>query len=311
MENEILIEKHNKKSWFKSAVLGVFMGLAVIVPGVSGAQIAILFKLYDKLTYAISKIFKKFKIMFLFLLPIILGLVVGFVAGFFAVRELIDLATFAVVSCFAGMMLGGTPVYIKEIRKEKPTWFKILLTIIGLIIPIGIATIAVNVNVSFETTVLTEWWMFVIALPVGFLVAITQLIPGLSATSTLLSIGLFKPLMDSVHFDYIINNPAILGVYALLGVGFLVGLFVLSKILNKVIEKYKAHFYYLALGLSFSSIAAMFYNPEITSVYTNWQKNGINTVELSIGIVLFCLGFAAILVFFLFTERKEKKLAAH
>ena len=307
MENEILITKHTTKSWFKSAVLGIFMGLAVIIPGVSGAQIAILFKLYDKLTYAISNIFKKFKLMILFLIPIVLGIGIGFVAGFFAVKELIELATFAVVALFAGMMLGGTPVYLKEIKNSKVSPLKTVLLVIGLIVPISIGAIAVNTNLTFTVKSLTsEWWMFLIAAPIGFVVAITQLIPGLSATSTLLSIGIFKPLMESVSLTYWKDNPLIFVIYLLLGIGLLVGVFVLSKIINKVIEKYKSHFYWLALGLSFSSIASMFYNPEIVGYYNGWSTNGVNTIELSIGIVLFCLGFAGIFAFCLFTSKKEK-----
>jgi putative membrane protein len=245
----------------------------------------------------------------MFLLPIILGLVVGFVAGFFAVQKLLELATFAVVALFAGMMLGGTPVYLKEIKSAKPNWVKILLLIVGLIVPIGISVIAVNSNLTFTADQLTkEWWMFVIAVPVGFLVAITQLVPGLSATSTLLSIGLFKPIVNTVHMTYWKENPMIFVFYLLLGIGFLVGLFVLSKILNKVIDKFKAHFYYLALGLSFSSIAAMFYNPEIVSYYDMWTSTGLNVTELVIGIVLFVIGVGGILAFFIFTERKNKKL---
>lgn len=309
MENEILIEKHTKKSWFKSGLLGIFMGLAVIIPGVSGAQIAILFKLYDKLTYAISNILKKFKIMFLYLLPIILGMVIGFVAGFFAVKELLEIATFAVVAFFAGMMLGGTPVYIKEIRNSKPHLFKIVLLIIGLLIPISISLIAIHTNLDFKSAISesgTEWWIYIVAAPVGFIVAITQIIPGLSATSTLLSIGLFNPLMQSVSLTFWKANPTVLAVYVLLAVGFLLGLFFLSKLINKVIEKYKSHFYYLALGLSISSIVAMFYNPEIVNYYNLWSINGVNYIELGIGIGLFCLGFAAIFVIFFFSERKNK-----
>ena len=309
MENEILIEKHTKKSWFKSGILGIFMGLAVIIPGVSGAQIAILFKLYDKLTFAISNILKKFKLMFLFLLPIILGMVVGFVAGFFAVKELLAIATFAVVAFFAGMMLGGTPVYIKEIKQSKQNWFKIFLLILGLIIPISISLIAIHTNLDFGSAISetgTEWWIYIVAVPVGFIVAITQIIPGLSATSTLLSIGLFNPLIESVSLTFWKANPTVLAVYVLLAVGFILGLFFLSKLINKVIEKYKSHFYYLALGLSLSSIASMFYNPEIVEYYNLWSVSGINYLELGIGISLFCLGFVAIFAIFSFSERKNK-----
>ena len=183
----------------------------------------------------------------------------------------------------------------------------ILLLIVGLLIPISISAIAVNTNLNLGNA-LQEWWIYIVAAPVGFIVAITQIIPGLSATSTLMSIGLFKPLMDSVSLTYWKSNPAVLAVYALLAVGFILGLFFLSKLMNKVIEEFKAHFYYLALGLSFSSIAAMFYNPEVVAYYNIWSSTEVNIVELSIGIVLFCLGFAGIFTIFFLSEKKNKHL---
>ncbi len=45
---EIALIKYNKKTWCKSALLGFFIGLAVIVPGISGSTVAIIFKLYDQ-----------------------------------------------------------------------------------------------------------------------------------------------------------------------------------------------------------------------------------------------------------------------
>ena len=45
--------KYNKKTWCKSALLGFFVGLAVIVPGISGSTVAIIFKLYDAFLYAV------------------------------------------------------------------------------------------------------------------------------------------------------------------------------------------------------------------------------------------------------------------
>ena len=40
---------YEKNSFFKQGLLGVFIGLAVIIPGLSGAQIAIIFKLLSAL----------------------------------------------------------------------------------------------------------------------------------------------------------------------------------------------------------------------------------------------------------------------
>ena len=89
--NEITLVQYNKKSGLKSALLGFFIGLAVIVPGISGSTVAIIFKLYDQFLYAVGNLFKKFKACFLFLLPIGLGMVVGLITGFLAVQKLLDL----------------------------------------------------------------------------------------------------------------------------------------------------------------------------------------------------------------------------
>ena len=68
---EITLPKYDKKSWCKSGFLGFFIGLAVIVPGISGSTVAIIFKLYDQFIYAVGNLLKKFKACFAFLLPIV------------------------------------------------------------------------------------------------------------------------------------------------------------------------------------------------------------------------------------------------
>ena len=66
------------------------------MPGVSGSAVAIVFKLYEKLLYALGSFFRKFKTSLLFLLPIDIGLVAGVAMGFFGVRELLGVILFAV-----------------------------------------------------------------------------------------------------------------------------------------------------------------------------------------------------------------------
>ena len=97
---EIQLIKYNKKTWCKSALLGFFIGLAVIVPGISGSTVAIIFKLYDQFLYAVGNLLKKFKACFLFLLPIGIGLVVGFLLGLIGVQKLLEINMFAIVCLF-------------------------------------------------------------------------------------------------------------------------------------------------------------------------------------------------------------------
>ena len=110
------LKYRNPKEVARSGILGFFVGLAVIVPGVSGSAVAIIFKLYEKLLYAVSNILKRFKLCFLFLLPILFGAVLGFVLGFFGVKELLNILPFATPALFAGLMLGAYPAVTAEIK---------------------------------------------------------------------------------------------------------------------------------------------------------------------------------------------------
>ena len=96
-ELEVALIKYNKKTWCKSALLGFFVGLAVIVPGISGSTVAIIFKLYDQFLYALGNLFKQFKKCFLFLLPIAVGIGIGVLLGFIAVKSLLEILPFAIV----------------------------------------------------------------------------------------------------------------------------------------------------------------------------------------------------------------------
>lgn len=86
-EQEIELIKYNKASWAKSFILGIFLGLGVIIPGISGSTIAIIFGLYAQLLFAFGNILKKFKNCVRFLLPIFLGMIVGVAVGFYLLKN--------------------------------------------------------------------------------------------------------------------------------------------------------------------------------------------------------------------------------
>ena len=66
-KQEIDLEYKSKSEVFKGGILGLIIGLAIIVPGVSGSAVSIIFGMYEKLLYSISNLFKSFKSCFKFL----------------------------------------------------------------------------------------------------------------------------------------------------------------------------------------------------------------------------------------------------
>ena len=284
-------------------MLGFFIGLAVIVPGISGSTVAIIFKLYDAFLYAVSNLFKQFKRCFFFLLPIGIGMLIGLAVGFLTVQKALEYIPFAIVGGFAGLMSGAFPAVKDELKGAKITGGRIALFIAGVCLPIAVALLSVFFSGGAGKD-FSVWWRIVLCLPVGAIVGLTQVVPGLSASAILMSIGYFTPLVESVHVSYWKENPIIFLTYAALGIGFLIGIFFSSGVLTKAFEKARQTAYFPIVGLSLGSIAAMFCNVEIFAVYKEWAQKGISQKDLWLGVALFVVG--AVIAYLLVRYQRKK-----
>lgn len=294
MENNLdnqSLRYESKKDVAKGGLLGFFIGLAIIVPGISGSAVAIIFRLYEKLLYALGNILKKFKVCALFLLPILIGTVIGLALGFLGVQQLLNLIPFAIVACFAGLMVGAYPAVTDQLKGEKPNALRIVLFILGLGLPIAFACISIFVSGGFPELDQLSWYHYIIFVLLGFVVAITQLVPGLSATAVLMMVGCFSKLLDSVSLTYWKENPMALLVYACLAIGLLIGLVSVSKLLSGLLEKFHGNCFYCIAGLSLGSIVTMFFNSDMMEIYRSFDFGTTKTiVDLCLGIGLFILG---------------------
>lgn len=310
---EVALIKYNKKTWSKSALLGFFIGLAVIVPGISGSTVAIIFKLYDQFLYAVGNLFKKFKKCFAFLLPIGLGMVLGVLLGFISVKKLLDIIPFAVVCLFAGLMCGAFPAVNDEIKGAEKNAKRITLFAVGLLIPVALgcvsAWLASGESVTADTFAKVEWWHAVLGLLIGYVVGVTQIVPGLSASAFLMAVGWFGSLVDSVSMTYWKSNPAIFLVYVGLGVGFLLGLFTFSKLLTYLFGKARHTSYFMIVGLSLGSILSMFCNGDIIATYIAWAQNGVAVLDLCLGIALFAVGIVGAYLLVRYQRKKDAENA--
>ena len=171
---------------FKQILAGFLIGLAVIVPGISGATIAIMFKIYNNILDAIASINKNFKKSMIYLLPIGVGGILGILMGFLFIKELLKVIPFAITTLFGGLILGSIFSLIPENKKDG----KIFL-VVGIICPIILCLISFFHN---EMSLKLNYYLIFYYVIVGSIVASTQYIPGCSASVFLMSIGLFTPL---------------------------------------------------------------------------------------------------------------------
>lgn len=315
---EIALIKYNRKTWCKSALLGFFIGLAVIVPGISGSTVAIIFKLYDQFLYAVGNLFKKFKKCFAFLLPIGLGILLGVLLGFFSIKKLLDVIPFAIVCMFAGLMCGAFPAVKDELKGAERNAKRVVLFCLGIAIPVALGCISAILSGGEENATGTistifdrvKWWHVLLGVVFGYVVGVTQIVPGLSASAFLMAVGWFSSIMSSVSTTYWKSNPAVFLVYAALGVGFLLGFFTFSKFLTSIFAKARHTAYSMIVGLSLGSILSMFCNGDIIAVYKSWAVGGVKGFDLILGILLFAIGVVGAYLLVRYQRKKDGENAS-
>ncbi|MBQ7225074.1 MAG: DUF368 domain-containing protein [Clostridia bacterium] len=308
MMNELVDLKYKG---FKEILISIFVGfsigLSVIVPGISGSAIAIIMKVYDKMMYAFSNIFKKFKLCFLFLIPIGIGIIAGFGIGFVLVRLLLDTIPFITICFFVGLMVGTFPILFKEIRGEKSNMNGKLLFVGGMLVPLAITLISMAVGADNSLVGLSvgHYFLFVF---LGVLVSLTQIIPGLSATVLLMMFGYYSAILNGVGSE-LFSDFGLIMVYVCLVIGFVIGILLFSKIINKLLEKKRRPFFFTICGLSVGSMLAVFLGNECVDIYKTWQTTDM-IIDLCVGIPMLIVGFGLTFALYIFDKkREEKKLA--
>lgn len=221
-------------------------------------------------------------------------------------RALLNLLPFAIVALFAGLMLGAFPSVKDQLRGERVTPLRAVLFAAGFALPIAVSVLSILASPGSASLEDLQVWHTIVFILIGYAVAVTQLVPGLSATALFMTIGYFSPLMASVSLSYWRTAPQIFLIYLCLIVGFVAGLLTVSKLFSRLLVRWRANTFYTAAGLSLGSIVTMFFSSEILDVYRGWKNPSAMGRDLAIGAVLFLLGIASAywLVHF---ERKQKE----
>lgn len=96
----------------KTFIAGIIIGIANIIPGVSGGTMAVSMGIYDKLIHAVTHLFKEFKKSCLFLLPVLIGAAAAIVILSRVIEFLFDHYPLQTNLLFIGLIVGGLPANI-------------------------------------------------------------------------------------------------------------------------------------------------------------------------------------------------------
>lgn len=265
----------------KNIFCGIVIGIANIIPGVSGGTMMVSMGVYDKIIHCITHLFKEFKKSVLYLLPIALGMGIAIVASAFGLEYLFEHFPVQTNLLFIGLVLGGLPAIwnrVQDVKKEKKCRIHaghIAAGIVFFALVVFLAWLGEKEGASADMsfTLIHVFELF----GVGIVAAATMVIPGVSGSMMLLLMGYYNPILNAIS-DFIraltsLDVNGILagcGVLIPFGIGVVFGIFAVARLVELLFERFPLYAYWVIIGLILASpiaILLMGTYPALTAVH--------------------------------------------
>ena len=264
--------------------IGIILGVANVIPGVSGGTLAVVFNVYDRLINVISLNVKKIISEWKFLLPLALGMGAGIIGFSKILTFLFENYPMQTNLFFVGIIAGSIPLVYRKIKSsmqeiseqnKKPYLSTIICFLVALAIMI---VMTVFKDFSGSSVIYTELSgsLFLLLLVSGALGAVAMIIPGISGSFLLLAIGTYATVIGSVS-DF--NIPLMIPT----AIGILLGLFFGAFLVRTLMKKVPTQTYGSILGLVIGSIFTVF---PLGMIITRCSQLSGNTFTTSLGALL-------------------------
>lgn len=273
---------------------GAVIGIANVIPGVSGGTMAVSMGIYNKLIYSVSHLFSQFKKSIKTLIPILLGCVIGIVCFTYAIKYLLTNQPLPTCLTFLGLILGGVPVLLREMktgirksRRRKLTAVNVLAFLVMFVLAAALPFLkgSTDTLATLKATPMTMILLFFM----GIIAAATMVVPGVSGSMVLMILGYYYGVINSItgFVDALKAGDwsALMGEAAILipfGIGCVLGIFLIAKLIEYLFERHTVSTYAAILGLILSSPFGIFHN---TGALAHVTAGG-----LIIGIILMIAG---------------------
>lgn len=235
-----------------NALKGMGVGMANIIPGVSGGTIAVITGIYDELVDAFGNFFSSeggWRRNLFFLTPVILGILLGNIALARLIGILLEEVPGPTNFAFIGLILGSTPYLVKRMGARTVRLRHGLLFVVGVVVVLwmGLTSPPAASQPIIELTITSAAYVFGAA----FLASIAMIIPGVSGSFLLLLIGMYSTLQNA----FSTLNLAIIGLFA---AGTLVGVVIVSKGISALLRNFHGSTYAVVMGLVIGSSITLF-----------------------------------------------------
>ncbi len=276
------------KEFIANILRGIVVGLANVIPGVSGGTMMVSMGIYDKLILVLTHFVRRFKEAVALLVPIVIGMLLA-IAVFSKLFSEVFFPNYPLQTnlFFIGLILGGLPVIYKKVRGNTIRLPHIAAFAVFFVVVVGFALLGEGVDsgadVSFSVVNVIKLFF------VGVIAAATMVIPGVSGSMILMIMGYYNTILDTVSafidalrgFD-IGRMLELCLILVPFGIGVLIGIVAVAKLIEFILKKYTLVAYWAIIGLIAASPFA---------ILIMMEAGTIGVLQIVTGIVLFAAGF--------------------
>ena len=236
-------------------IKGFILGVANVIPGVSGGTMAVSMGVYELILSSIVNFFKDIKGNFSKLLPIALGILVAIVSTSKLVTYALTNYKAQTLCLFIGLIFGGVSLIMKKIRgKGSKTNYLIFFVVFFFVISLNFLKTGL-IEISFTNMGIID---YILLLVMGFIASSAMVIPGISGSFILMVLGYYDKIIYTVStitdFSKLGSNLLILVPF---GIGVVMGIIFMAKLITNLIKKHETKTYFAIMGFVLSSVVVL------------------------------------------------------
>ena len=240
------------------------MALADSVPGVSGGTIAFLLGFYDKFIDSIDDLLtgtkEERKDAFVFLIKLGIGWISGFVIAVLILTSVFESHIYQISSLFIGFIVFSIPLIVYEEKESLKKFYNVVFLILGAALVVAITMVNPSDGGSVSAGAFNIGQLIYTVL-VGMIAISAMVLPGISGSTMLLIFGVYLPVMNAIkdllHLDFS-GLPIVISV----GIGILLGVIVIIKLVKAALEHFHSQTVYAIIGLMLGSLLSIVKGPE-------------------------------------------------
>ena len=271
----------------KNVLKGMLIGVANIIPGVSGGTMMVSMGIYDKLIHSLTHLFKEFKESMKFLIPIFIGMGIALVGLSFIIEPAFEHFPLQTSCLFIGLIVGGLPAMWQKVKGKGMKISYIIPFLVFFAVVVGLAAMGEKEGNAADLTF--SLWSVIKLFVVGVIASATMVIPGVSGSMMLLLLGYYNPIVGAIK-DFVtalvsFDIQGILrgcGVLVPAGIGIVVGIFAIAKLIEVIFEKFPLQAYWAIIGLIVASPIAVLLMASLGT---------ITAASVAVSVVTFAVGF--------------------